>query len=47
MPFFYLFLLTVVAGVTCADYFLYEYEFWYIQGSSMFLIVLITACVFG
>lgn len=30
MPFFYLFLLVVVAGVTCADYFLYEYDFWYI-----------------
>jgi len=30
MPFFYLFLMAIVAGVTSADYFLYEYDFWYI-----------------
>ena len=47
MPFFYIFLVCVTAGVTCADYYLYEYDFWYIQGSAMALIVLITMLVFG
>ena len=30
MPFFYAFLLLIVAGVTVADNLLYEYEYWYI-----------------
>ena len=47
MPFFYIFLVCVTVGVTCADYYLYEYDYWYIQGSAMLLIVGITMLAFG
>ena len=47
MPLYYLFLLAIVAGVTCADYYWYGYEYWYIQGSGMLFMVFITLCVFG
>lgn len=30
MPLFYVFLVAIIAGVTCADKFLYGYDFWYI-----------------
>lgn len=47
MPFFYLFLGVIIAGVTCADKYLYGYDYWYIQGASMAVMTLITAFVFG
>ena len=47
MPFFYVWLLVVAAAVTCADYFLYHYKYWYAQGTSMGLIVLLTFAIFG
>ena len=46
-PLFYFFLLVVAVSVTCADKFLYEYDNWYIQGSAMLVMVLITFFVFG
>lgn len=47
MPFYYIFLLGIAAVVMLADKYLYEYEYWYIQGIAMFLMVGITALVFG
>lgn len=47
MPFFYLLLLLIVGGETCADYFYYGYDMWYVQGGAMLFIVLITSIVFG
>ena len=47
MPLFYFFLLVVTGVVTAADYYLYEYAFWYAQGSAMLLMVVITALMFG
>ena len=47
MPLYYLFLLAIVAAVTCADYYWYGYDYWYIQGSGMLAMVILTLCVFG
>lgn len=47
MPFFYLFLLAIIAGVTLADKYYYKYSFWYVQGASMAAMVVITLAVFG
>ena len=47
MPFYYIFLFGIAAVVMLADRYLYEYKFWYIQGSAMAAMVIITICVFG
>ena len=47
MPFYYVFLFGIVGVIFMADKYLYEYKFWYIQGSAMALMVIIAACVFG
>ena len=47
MPWLYLFLAAIAAGVTTADKLLYDYDYWYIQGAAMLVMVIITACVFG
>ena len=47
MPLFYLWLMCIAGGVTAADYFLYEFTYWYIQGSAMLLIIFIAALSFG
>ena len=46
MPFFYVWLIAVAGGVTCADYFLYDYTYWYAQGTAMGFIVLLTFAIF-
>lgn len=47
MPFYYTFLMGIAACVTMADFYLYEYKFWWFQGAAMALMVCITMCVFG
>ena len=47
MPFYYIFLFGIVGVVTLADYYLYEYKFWYIQGVAMAVMVLTAMLVFG
>ena len=45
-PAFYMFLLIVVFGQYCADYLYYDYLQWYIQGTAMLVIWLITVAIF-
>lgn len=47
MPFFYVFLVCICAGVTVADKMLYEYDWWYVQGIAMIIMVLMTSLIFG
>ena len=46
-PLFYLFLLLIVAGETCADYFYYGYDMWYVQGGAMLFLVFLSSLFFG
>ena len=47
MPLFYIFLLCICAGVTVADNMLYEYDWWYVQGAAMVVMVLMASLIFG
>ena len=47
MPFLYAFFTIIAGGIMAADNLLYEYEYWYAQGSAMILMVGIAALVFG
>lgn len=47
MPFFYVVLLVICAGVGLLDYYVNEYEYWYIQGSMMLFMLLFTMLIFG
>lgn len=46
-PIFYLFLLCIVAAEYIADQFYYSYENWWMQGTFMLLVVMITLGIFG
>ena len=47
MPFFYAFLLAITVANACADYYLYEYDFWYIQATAMMFMTAICGLVYG
>lgn len=47
MPFFYLFLLGIGIANACADYYLYDYGHWYIQGVAMMFMTATCALVYG
>ena len=47
MPFYYIFLFGIIGVVMMADKYLYEYKFWFVQGCSMAIMVLIAMLVFG
>lgn len=47
MPMYYVFLFGIAGVVMFADYYLYEYKYWYIQGITMAVMVIIAALVFG
>ena len=47
MQLFYGWLLVVTGAMTCADYYLYEYKFWYVQGLVMFFIIILAMATFG
>ena len=47
MQLFYGWLMVVTGAVTCADYYLYEYKFWYVQGLVMLFIIMLAFATFG
>jgi len=47
MPLFYTFLFIIVLQQILVDMFVYEYQFWYLQGLAMYLILFITMYIFS